>query len=106
MKTRFEFGRWEPEVDYFHNIWTGEWIDHQHPPVLYANCIGFGLNYGNEIGIGSGWEQVTFNNLDETCSEFMSHCQLKFEAFPAILKGLELDVLKHSCDPSRRVESI
>ena len=57
INTNFDFGRWFPEIRQEHSVWTGKWITRSEPAVMIANCIGFRLNYGNEIGFGSGWER-------------------------------------------------
>ena len=94
IKTSFDFGRWSPEITYEHIIWTGKWITKEEPGVLFANAIGFRLNYGCEIGIGSEWGKITVENIDSVCAEIMGHCQKMFDAFPNLLKGLELENLK------------
>jgi len=91
--TSFDFGRWTPEITYDHSIWTGKWITKEEPAVLFANCIGFRLNYGNDIGIGSGWENITVENIKYVCAEIIGHCQQMFDIFPKLLEGLDLELL-------------
>jgi hypothetical protein len=93
IKTGFEFGRWGPEITCDHNVWTGKWITKDDPQVLFANCLGFRLSYGNEIGIGSGWEGVTIDNVERTCLAVVGHCQRMFDVFPMLLENLDLQLL-------------
>jgi hypothetical protein len=93
IKTFFHFGRWSPEITYSHNIWTGKWITKKEPAVLFANCIGFRLNYGNDIGIGSGWENIEIKNINAVCTEIIGHCRRMFDALPSLLEGLDLELL-------------
>jgi len=93
IETDFGFGRWSPEVRQEHSVWTGKRITKEQPAVLFANCIGFRLNYGNEIGIGSGWENITVENIESTCAEIIGHCRRMFDVFPRLLEGLDLELL-------------
>lgn len=93
IKTWFEFGRWDPEIRVEHNIWTGKWITPTLPEVLPANCLGFRLNYGNEIGIGSGWDNIAVEHIEPTCVAVMKHCRCMFDALPNLLDGLDLELL-------------
>ncbi|MFN7138315.1 MAG: hypothetical protein ACK4UN_03135 [Limisphaerales bacterium] len=93
VKTFFEFGRWDPEIVHSHNVWTGKWITREEPAVLLANSIGFRLNYGNELGIGAGWENITVENIDPVCNEIIEHCRRMFEVYPVLLEGLDLELL-------------
>lgn len=93
IKTWFDFGRWAPEIRLEHKVWTGKWITKEQPAVLFANCIGFQLNYGNEIGIGSGWENITVENVDPTCAEIIGHSRRMFDVLPKLLEGLDLELL-------------
>jgi hypothetical protein len=93
IKTEFEFGRWDPEITYAQDIWTGKLITQDEPGVLFANCLGFQLNYGNEIGIGSGWDEITVENLELKCVAVVEHCRKMFEAFPLLLKDLDHQLL-------------
>lgn len=91
--TEFEFGRWDPEITCVHDIWTGKLITREDPQVLVANCLGFQMNYGNEIGIGSGWERIAVDDVDQTCSIVMEHCQRLFDILPMLLESLDLKSL-------------
>lgn len=91
--TTFEFGRWQPEITYEHDIWTGQWITKESPPVLFANCIGFRLNYGIELGVGSGWDRLREDQVNPACVEIVEHCRRMFVRFPVLLEGLELESL-------------
>lgn len=93
IKIGFDFGRWDPEITCDQSIWTGQWITKDKPAILFANCIGFGLNYGNVLGIGSGWENIAVHNLDAVCAEIVLHCRRLLDAFPELLAGLELESL-------------
>ena len=93
IKTSFEFGRWAPEITYDHCIWTGKWVTKEEPPVLFANCIGFRLNYGSDIGIGSGWEKVSIENVEAVCTEIIGHCRRMLDVLPKLLEGLDLESL-------------
>jgi hypothetical protein len=93
VKTSFEFGRWAPEIVHYHSIWTGKWITKEEPAELFANCIGFRLNYGNDIGIGSGWDNIAVENIEAACTEIIGHCQRMFDVFPKLLEGLDLESL-------------
>jgi hypothetical protein len=93
IKTYFEFGRWAPELSHDHYIWTGKWITKGEPAVLTANSIGIGLNYGSEIGIGSGWENIAAENIEAVCAEIIEHCSCMFDIFPGLLEGLDLELL-------------
>lgn len=93
VKTWFEFGRWDLEIRHYHNIWTGKWITKDEPEVLFANSIGYRLNYGNVIGIGSGWDNIPANNVDLVCGEIIRHCGRVFEALPVLLEGLDLEIM-------------
>lgn len=93
IKTGFEFGRWDPEITCDHNIWTGKWITKEEPQVLFANCIGFRLSYGNEIGIGSGWENIATVDIEPACLSVIEHCRLMFDVFPILLEDLDLGLL-------------
>jgi len=93
VKTSFYFGRWAPEITYDHCIWTGKWITKEEPAVLFANCIGFRLNYGNDIGIGSGWDNISVQDIEAVCTEVIGHCRRMFDVFPMLLGGLDLGLL-------------
>ena len=93
IKTGFEFGRWAPEIRHQHSVWTGKWITKEEPEILPANCMGIGLNYGNEIGIGSGWEDIAVDDVEPTCVAVVQHCREMFDAFPKLLEGLDLELL-------------
>lgn len=93
IKTEFEFGRWDPEITCVHDVWTGKLITKDEPQVLFANCLGFQMNYGNEIGIGSGWEGIGVDNVDRTCLTVVEHCQRMFDIFPELLEELDLQLL-------------
>lgn len=93
IKTEFEFGRWDPEIRCEHFIWTGKLITKDEPQVLFANCLGFRLNYGNEIGIGSGWDEIAVNAVDRTCLAVVGHCQRMFDILPELLEGLDQRLL-------------
>ncbi len=87
--TYFYFGRWEPEISYHHNIWTGKLVTKDEPDVF----LGSQLNYGNEIGIGSGWQGIAVEDVDRTCLAVVEHCRIIFDALPELLKGLDLHLL-------------
>jgi hypothetical protein len=93
IRTWFQFGRWEPEIIYQHDVWTGKWPAREQPEVLPFNCIGVGQNYGSEIGIGSGWERVASDDVERTCASVMSHCRRMFCAYMELLDGLDLHLL-------------
>jgi hypothetical protein len=93
IKTSFDFGGRLPEITFDHNVWTGEWITKENPPVLFANCLGFRLNYGNELGIGSGWDNISLEDLEPVCAEIVRHCRRMFEVFPTLMDGLDLELL-------------
>lgn len=93
IRTWFFFGRWGPEISYFHNIWTGKWITREEPEVLPANCIGFGDSYGNTIGIGTCWDYLFEEDVEPACAAVIEHCSRFFEAAPKLLDGLELETL-------------
>jgi hypothetical protein len=93
IKTSFEFGRWYPEITHEHNVWTGKWITKDQPEVLDANCLGFRLSYGDEIGFGSGWEYLTDEDIEPTCVAVIEHCRHMFDVLPELLKGLDLELL-------------
>jgi len=93
IKTGFEFGRWDPEITCDHNVWTGKWITKYDPQVLFANCLGFRLSYGNEIGIGSGWESIASDNVERTCLAVVEHCQRMFDVLPMLLENLDQQLL-------------
>lgn len=93
IRSWFEFGRWEPEIYCTHNIWTGKLITKDEPEVLFANSLGYQLNYGNEIGIGSGWQGIAVEDVDRTCLAVVEHCRITFDALPVLLKGLDLQLL-------------
>jgi hypothetical protein len=93
VKTEFEFGRWDPEITCVHDVWTGKLITKDEPQVLFANCLGFQLNYGNEIGIGSGWERIVVEDVERICLTVVEHCQRMFDIFPELLENLDLQRL-------------
>jgi hypothetical protein len=93
IKTGFEFGRWDSEITCAHDIWTGKLITKEEPEVLFANCLGFQLNYGNEIGIGSGWEDITNDAVERTCLTVVDHCRRIFDVLPMLLDNLDLEQL-------------
>jgi hypothetical protein len=99
IRTWFEFGRWEPEISYQHSVWTGKWITKEQPEVLPANCIGVGQNFGNEIGIGSGWEKVLNKDIEKTCASVIAHCHEMFQCYSHILDGLDLHLLATATKP-------
>ena len=93
IKTLFEFGRWFPEIRYDHSAWTGKWITKEEPAVLFANCIGFRLSYGNVLGIGSGWDNIAVDGVEPVCVAVVDHSRRMFDLFPKLLEGLELESL-------------
>lgn len=93
IKTSFDFGSWASEITYDHSVWTGKWVTKETPAILFANCIGFRLNYGNEIGIGSRWEKISVEQMEAVCTEIIGHCQRMFDVFPKLLEGLDLELL-------------
>lgn len=93
VKTYFDFGRWEPEISYQHDVWNGKWITKQEPAILPFNSLSMGLNYGNELGIGSGWDNIAMENVEAVCTMITDHCQRMFDLFPALLEGLDLEQL-------------
>lgn len=93
IKTEFEFGRWDPEITYAHDVWTGKLITKEEPRMLFANCLGFQLNYGNEIGMGSGWEGIQDNDVERICLTVVEHCRIMVDVLPNLLEGLDLELL-------------
>lgn len=94
INTQIEFvGRWGLSTFQSHSIWTGKWITKEEPAVLFANCIGFGLQYGGAIGIGSIRREILAENIEPTCAEIITHCRIMFDALPTLLEGLELESL-------------
>lgn len=93
LKTGFHFGRWDPEIDYSINVWTGKWITEEEPAVLPFNSLAMGLNYGNDLGIGSGWDNIAVENIEPVCASIAVHCQRMFDLAPVLLEGLDLDQL-------------
>lgn len=89
INTFFDFGRWEPEISYSHSIWTGKLVTKDEPDVF----LGHHLNYGNEIGIGSGWREIAVEDVDRTCLIVVEHCRIMFDALPVLLKDLDLQLL-------------
>lgn len=90
VTTEFEFGRWDPEITFIHDVWNGKFITKDEPHVLFVNCLGFQLSYGNELGIGAGWEGITVESIDPTCLAIIEHCRRMFDVFPLLLEGLDL----------------
>ena len=93
IQTSFEFGRWKPEIYQAHNIWNGKWITNDQPAVLLGNSLEIGLSYGSVIGIGSSWSYLTEEDVKPACAAVIEHCKRMFEAFPELLKGLDLELL-------------
>jgi hypothetical protein len=93
ITTEFEFGRWDTEITCVHDVWTGKLITKDEPSVLFANCLGFQMNYGNELGIGSGWEDITIDNVELTCLSVMEHCQRMLRILPELLDDFDLQRL-------------
>jgi hypothetical protein len=93
IKTGFEFGRWDPEITCAQDVWTGKLITKEEPQVLFANCLGFQMNYGDEIGIGSGWEGIANDNVEQTCLAVVDHCRRIFDVLPMLLDNLDLQQL-------------
>lgn len=93
LKTRFFFGRWGPEISYWHNVWTGKWHSREEPPVLFDNCLRSQVSYGDEIGIGSKWDFLFEEDVEPACALVIEHCRRFFEAAPKLLEGLELETL-------------
>ena len=90
LTTEFEFGRWGSEINCLHDIWTGQSITRNDPQVLFANCLCFQMNYGNEIGIGSGWEAIYIDDVELICASVIEHCKIMYEVIPALLTNLDL----------------
>jgi hypothetical protein len=93
INTYFDFGRWAPEISCEHNVWNGQWITKDRPAVLVANSLRVQMNYGNEIGIRSGWEEIAVKDIEPTCAEIITHCRMMFDALTNLLEGLELGSL-------------
>src|SRR5690606_10603109 len=93
ITTRFEFGRWDPEMTCVDDIGTRNVMTKDAPQVLFANCFGPTLNYGNEIGSGSGWENIATEHIEPTCLSVMEHCRRMFDVFPLLLEDLDLSLL-------------
>ena len=60
---------------------------------MIADFVGFGLGYGNGMGIRSGWEEITVESVEPTCSEIIERCRRMFDVFPKLLEGLDLELL-------------
>jgi hypothetical protein len=93
IKTELECGRWDPEITCVHDVWTGKLITKADPQVLFANCLGFQMSYGNEIGIGSGWERIAVADVERTCLAVVEHCHRMFDVLPGLLNHLDLELL-------------
>lgn len=96
VKTWCEFGRWAPEFHFSHNVWTGSWITAEQPEVLPYNCLAFRRNYGNILGIGTGWGPMRIQDIEPICDSAIEHCRTFFNAMPTLLRGLELNALSES----------